>query len=122
MSAAPRLAPPTLSRRRLLGGAAVTAAALATGLQARPSALAAQGAPQAGGTAIYLIGQEGAHIFPSFSSFSTVIEPSAPFFSGLTRPGVNREPIPDLAESWTLSEDELVYTFTLRQGVTWHDG
>lgn len=117
-----RFAGHPLSRRRLLSGAAATAAALAASPQWHPSAGAAQDAPQAGGSAIYLIAQEGAHIFPSFSSFSTVIEPSAPFFSGLTRPGINREPIPDLAESWTLSEDELVYSFTLRQGVTWHDG
>jgi len=75
-----------------------------------------------GGTAIYYIGQEGAHIFPSFSSFSTVIEPTAPFFNGLTRPGLEREPTPDLAESWTVSEDGKTYVFTLRQDVLWHDG
>jgi len=27
-----------------------------------------------------------------------------------------------LAESWTISEDQIVYTFTLRQNVTFHDG
>jgi peptide/nickel transport system substrate-binding protein len=30
--------------------------------------------------------------------------------------------VPWLAESWTISEDELQYTFTLRQDVTFHDG
>ncbi len=29
---------------------------------------------------------------------------------------------PDLAETWEVSEDSLVHTFTLRSGVTWHDG
>jgi len=43
-------------------------------------------------------------------------------FSGLTRLDDYGQPVPDLAESWEVSEDGLTYTFTLRQGVTWHDG
>ncbi|MCC6904251.1 MAG: peptide ABC transporter substrate-binding protein [Anaerolineae bacterium] len=43
-------------------------------------------------------------------------------FSGLTRLDQYGEPVPDLAESWTVSRDGLTYTFTLRQDVTWHDG
>jgi peptide/nickel transport system substrate-binding protein len=43
-------------------------------------------------------------------------------FSGLTRVDEYGQPVPDLAESWDLSEDGLTYTFHLRSGVTWHDG
>lgn len=43
-------------------------------------------------------------------------------FSGLTRLDDYGQPVPDLAESWDVSEDGLTYTFTLRQDVTWHDG
>lgn len=43
-------------------------------------------------------------------------------FNGLTRLDENKEPVADLAESWTLGEDGRLYTFTLRQGVLWHDG
>jgi peptide/nickel transport system substrate-binding protein len=31
-------------------------------------------------------------------------------------------PAPNLAESWTISDDGLIYTFVLREDVTWHDG
>ena len=30
--------------------------------------------------------------------------------------------VPDLAERWEVSEDELTFTYYLREGVTWHDG
>src|SRR5258707_12714853 len=29
---------------------------------------------------------------------------------------------PQMVETWTVSEDGLVYTFTLRPGLKWHDG
>ena len=32
------------------------------------------------------------------------------------------QPVPDLAESWEISEDGTVYTWHLRQGMMWHDG
>ena len=43
-------------------------------------------------------------------------------FEGLTRIGPNGEVQPALAESWEVSEDGLVYTFALREGVSFHDG
>lgn len=43
-------------------------------------------------------------------------------FDTLVQPDQNLEMVPALAESWTTSEDQLTWTFTLREGVTWHDG
>lgn len=43
-------------------------------------------------------------------------------FEGLTRFASDGSVIPGLAESWTISEDGLSYTFKLRPGVTYHDG
>lgn len=44
-------------------------------------------------------------------------------FDGLVRYSLeDLSPSPALAESWDVSEDGSVYTFHLRQDVTWHDG
>lgn len=43
-------------------------------------------------------------------------------FRGLTKPDKENKVTPDLAESWEISEDHLVYTFTLRKDVQWQDG
>ena len=43
-------------------------------------------------------------------------------YSGLTRLDPQLRPQPDLAESWTTSPDGGLITFTLRSGMTWHDG
>lgn len=43
-------------------------------------------------------------------------------FSGLVRFDARGLPTADLAESWGFSEDGLLYNFTLREGLKWHDG
>ena len=43
-------------------------------------------------------------------------------FEGLTRFMSDGSVVPGLAESWEVSSDGLVYTFALRDGVTFHDG
>ena len=43
-------------------------------------------------------------------------------FEGLTKFEADGSVTPSLAESWEISEDGTVYTFTLRDGVTFHDG
>ncbi len=43
-------------------------------------------------------------------------------FEGLLKPTSDGELIPAVAESYTLSEDRMTYTFTLRQGVQFHNG
>jgi peptide/nickel transport system substrate-binding protein len=43
-------------------------------------------------------------------------------FEGLTRFMADGSVVAGLAESWDISEDGLAYTFTLREGVMFHDG
>ncbi len=43
-------------------------------------------------------------------------------YSGLVKLNTELQVIPDLAESWTVSSDGRIYTFKLRQGVTFHNG
>ena len=43
-------------------------------------------------------------------------------FEGLVTEDALAEPVPGQAESWTVSDDGLVYTFTLREGLAWSDG
>lgn len=43
-------------------------------------------------------------------------------FAGLVDFDTDGRVVPDLAERWDVSADDLTYTFTLRQGVRFHDG
>jgi peptide/nickel transport system substrate-binding protein len=43
-------------------------------------------------------------------------------YEGLLAFDRNLEPLPSLASSWNISPDGLLYTFTLRQGVRFHNG
>jgi peptide/nickel transport system substrate-binding protein len=43
-------------------------------------------------------------------------------FTGLVRLDADGTALPDLAESWDVSPDNLTVTFHLRSGVTWHTG
>ncbi len=46
----------------------------------------------------------------------------ANIFEGLTRFGSDGGVMPALAKSWTISDDGLVYTFSLNTGIKFHDG
>lgn len=43
-------------------------------------------------------------------------------YDPLVRYDENLDPVPCLAKSWEISEDELTWTFHLEEGVKWHDG
>ena len=43
-------------------------------------------------------------------------------YESLLRYDTDLNPMPSLATAWEVNEDGTVYTFTLKEGVTWHDG
>jgi len=66
---------------------------------------------------------EPPHLDPTAGAAAAIREVVyANVFEGLTRIGSKGEVLPDLAESWTISDDGKVYTFKLRSGVKFHDG
>src|SRR6266576_507200 len=84
----------------------------------------AQDKPRYGGELIFAVPSEP----PSYDGHREetfgVIHPMAPFYSLLLRvdPVDSNKIVGDLAESWTVSDDGLMYTFKIRNGVKFHDG
>ncbi|QKV17415.1 ABC transporter substrate-binding protein [Oricola thermophila] len=66
---------------------------------------------------------EPPHLDPTAGAAAAIDEiVYANIFEGLTRIGPDGSVRPALAESWTLSDDGLTYTFRLHDGVKFHDG
>ncbi len=91
---------------------------------ATPAQLGIGQTPRRGGELAFIVSAEppsyDAHRETSFAA----LQPTAPFYSLLIRfdPFDYTKLVGDVAESWTVSEDKLKYTFKLRQGVKFHDG
>lgn len=88
------------------------------------SGTASTGASEAGGEKVLLVGLGGdpTSFNPDANTDDNAYNVACNLYSGLLTLNNNEEIIPDLAESWEISEDNLTYTFHLRQGVKWHDG
>ena len=102
----------TTTRRALLGAAA--------GAALVPGFASAQPAPKRGGTMTIMFFSEPPNLVSLVNTTSLTV--SAKVTEGLLWYNNKMEPQPQLATAWEISPDELTYTFTLRQGVKWHDG
>jgi peptide/nickel transport system substrate-binding protein len=111
---ATRAAAPT--RRDVLkaSGAALGTLALARGAFAQT--------PKSGGTIISAQNNEATGLDPQLVPAFSRSRRSPLTYSQLVRFDENMAIQPELAESWTLSDDKLTWTFKLRQGVKFHDG
>jgi peptide/nickel transport system substrate-binding protein len=83
----------------------------------------ADGAPQQGGTLAYGRGQDSVSLDPADITDGESVKVTENIFQGLVayKPG-STEVEPCLATGWKVSEDRRSWTFTLRQGVKFHDG
>jgi peptide/nickel transport system substrate-binding protein len=103
----------------------VAALAVACASPTQPGAStapSAQAGPVAGGTVTIPIGADPTLNPWSPNAFVESLFINRAIFDGLTKPGKDLAPAPDLAESWTTAPDGLSWTFKLRSGVKWSDG
>src|SRR5437879_11696509 len=89
---------------------------------ASSSAPSAPGQPVAGGTVTIPIGADPTLNPWSPNAFVESLFINRVLYAGVTKPGKDLAPAPDLAESWTTATDGLSWTFKLRSGVKWSDG
>ncbi|ALM54569.1 ABC transporter substrate-binding protein [Halomonas huangheensis] len=78
--------------------------------------------PQRGGTIDTIIQPEPPSLILGMIQNAPTRTVAGNIYEGLLRYTTDLEPIPQLAESWDVSEDGKVYTFHLHEGVLWHDG
>lgn len=108
---------PALGRRAVLAGTAA-APILLTLDQAR-----AQGvAPRRGGVLNTIITPEPPLLILGVNNQGPTLIVGGKIYQGLVKLSPRLEPLPELAKSWSVSPDGRVYTFTLQDNITFHDG
>ena len=111
-------------RRGILAAVFVPMLVVAACTSSQPAGPGAQavGAPISGGTVTIPIVADPTLNPWSPNAFVESLFVNRVLFDGLTKPGKDLAPAPDLAASWTTSADGLSWTFKLREGVKWSDG
>lgn len=108
----------SLTRRQLL----VYAGASGTLLQLAPRFSFADDTPVRGGTLKMHIAIEPPILVNLTHTAGAAVFITGKITEGLLGYDFDLRPQPQLATAWTVSDDGLEYTFSLRQGVKWHDG
>jgi peptide/nickel transport system substrate-binding protein len=79
--------------------------------------------PDRGGTYVEGLAGSPQYLNPILSQYNAVDGVlTALLFNGLTKLDEQGDVVPDLAESFKVSEDGLTYDFRLKPGLSWHDG
>lgn len=111
----------SMSRRQIVGLSMASVAALALG--GSVAAAAQDEAPVRGGTLRGAVVGPITSLDPFSSKDSSGDAITYRFlYNGMLEISATGELIPELASEWTISDDGLIYTFTIVEGVTFHDG
>ncbi|UWF77853.1 MULTISPECIES: ABC transporter substrate-binding protein [Microbacterium] len=116
---------PTRRGRLIAVAGAAVAAMLLSGCVAsqRDDDNGDEGAAEVDTTFVFAASADPASLDPAIAQDGETFRVSRQIFEGLvgTKPGT-ADPAPLLAEEWESSEDGMTHTFTLKEGVTFHDG
>src|SRR4051812_6702677 len=104
-----------------LVAATLTALLAAAPVLAQPAAKAADAKPRYGDSMVIGIAGDPGTLNGAISSNFVEKVVSSNVLSMLVRLDRNFKPVPDIARSWTISDDGLTYTFKLQERVKWHD-
>jgi len=75
-----------------------------------------------GGTLVVGISSDPGGLNPAITTSGATHTAAELMFNGLVELDQAGVPRPELAASWTIGDNGAIYTFTLQDGVTWHDG
>lgn len=104
---------------KLLAARTACAVAILAGGTLAPGAAQAQ---THGGTLVAVIQPEPPLLMSGINQQGPTLYVAGKIYEGLLTYSADLQPRPGLAKSWTISDDGLVYTFKLQEGVKWHDG
>lgn len=95
---------------------------LSTSVLALLPSVAWPASPKQGGTFIMALGGEPATASAHLTTDTDTFMVATNLFSSLITLDYDFNPVPELAEKWSISPDGLTYTFNLVKNANWHDG
>ena len=90
--------------------------------EAEPSNTLSEGTPVPGGSVVYGMTQDLASLDPHVDTDAGTRDVVFNLYEGLVKPTSDGGFIPAVASDYIISDDAKTYTFTLRDGITFHDG
>ena len=81
-----------------------------------------EGTPVPGGSVVFGMTQDLASLDPHPETDAGTRDVVFNLYEGLVKPASDNSLVPAVASDYTISDDAKTFTFTLRDGITFHDG